>query len=293
MFKSELKAKYPFTTSYFEQGLNNKNRSIAHSLLLYGSDLNAQYEIAIEIARILNCSDDKSENCQCLNCKWIREKQHPAVLTISKLDNKPSDDDSKTVISVKQSLMIRNSLLTTSEYHRVLIFCDAKIENEMWVPMGLNRTNFQDEVANSLLKTIEEPPNNTTFIFLTRDKGDLIETIISRSQCFFIPDCSPAARNHSTVRELLAQYPNIERIDSIDFAQKLFNLTKEHGHENILTETMNYLCELLKSNLNDKDLKYKIMKDLKVVQHTQKIINCHINPQLAFEDMCLNITDNQ
>lgn len=290
MFAQELRENYPFLTEYFEQGLKNKLRSISHSILFYGQDIEAQYELATQIARHLNCKEDRDENCHCLNCNWIREKQHPEVLTISRIDNKPSDDESKTVISVKQSQMIKNSLLNTSDYHRVFIFCDAKQEDGKWIPLGLNETNFQQETANSLLKIIEEPPENTTFFFLTRDKNDLIETIISRSQSFFVPSFKADGRDYSTIAELFEDYPQIERKDSLDLAQSLFSLSKDHGSEKVLTQIQNFMYALLKSNLENNLLKNKILSDLKEVESAKHKIEKRLAPQLAFEEMCLNIT---
>lgn len=150
---------------YFNNGINSTGKNIAHCILFYGSDIQAQYDLALEIARMLNCTGDHTPDCQCLNCKWIRENNHPAVLTISKVDNKPSDDNSKTVISIDQARMIKNDLLVTSDYHRVLIFCDKDKEGNV---AGLNLLNFQADAANALLKTFEEPPSNTTFFFFNK-----------------------------------------------------------------------------------------------------------------------------
>lgn len=290
MFAKDLKEKYPFLTEYFEQGLKNPSRAIAHSILLYGHDIAAQYALATEIARFLNCHEFQNEDCRCLNCNWVKDKQHPAVLTISKIDNKPSDDESKTVISVKQSQMIKNSLLNTSDYHRVFIFCDAKMNGETWIPLGLNESNFHAETANSLLKIIEEPPENTTFFFLTRDKNDLIETIISRSQSFFVPSYDVENGDYSVIEEFFADYLELKRKDSLDFAQNLFLLSKEHGSEKILNEIQNFMIALLKSNLENSVVKNKILSDIKSVELAKQQIENHITPQLAFEDMCLNFT---
>lgn len=294
MFAQNLKEKYQFLTEYFEQGIQNPNRNIAHSILFYGQDIQAQYEFAIEIARILNCKEFRNETCQCLNCNWVREATHPAVLTISRLDNKPSDDESKTVISVKQTQMIKTSLLNTSDYHRVFIFCDADIEKidgeEKKVYKGLNQTNFQAETANSLLKIIEEPPENTMFFFLTRDKNDLLETIISRSQSFFVPSFKDETREFSGIANVFDDYLTLERKDSLDLAQNLFTLSKEQGSENVLTQIQNYLLGLLKSNMDNNLVKLKILNDIKHVELAKNMVNNHINAQLAFEDMCLNFT---
>lgn len=287
MFAPELKEKYTFLTEYFESCFKDKN--IPHSILFYGQDIFAQYTLATEIARILNCENSQNTDCNCINCNWIKEKQHPAVMTISKLDSKPADDESKTVISIAQARMIKNSLLNTSDYHRVFIFCDAKLENETWIPLGLNKVNFQEEIANSLLKTIEEPPENTTFFFLTRDKNDLIETIISRSQSFFVPSYKTEDRNFSIIEEYFSDYPNIKRKDFLDLAQHLFFISKEHGNEKILEEIQNYMLEILKNNLENPTLKSKILSDIKVVKTAQQMLESRVNPQIAFENMCLNI----
>lgn len=295
MFKKILKDKYPFLTEYFEQGINNPSRNISHSILFYGQDISAQYELATEIARILNCKEEKNENCNCLNCNWIEEHKHPAVLTISKLDNKPTDDESKTVISLKQSQFIKNSLLNTSDYHRVFIFCDAEIikdgDNEKWNPLGLNENNFQEETANSLLKIIEEPPENTTFFFLTRDKRDLIDTIISRSQSFFVPSLISENTNFSDIKEIFEDYPNIERSKAFDFAKNLSDIAKNIGDNFVLSQIQNYLNAILKSNLVNQQLKNKILRDLKSTSKTQQMLSNHISSQTAFEDLLLNITE--
>lgn len=288
MFSQELTKKYPFLTEYFTQGVTSK--TLAHSILFYGNDIPSQYEFAKEIARLLNCQESKKMDCRCINCNWANENQHPAILTISKIDNKPSDDETKIVISVAQARMVKNILLNSSDYHRVFIFCDAQINDGIWAPLGLNPINFQEETANSLLKIIEEPPEHTTFFFLTRDKNDLIETIVSRSQSFFVPSYNKESREYSLIEELFSDYPEIERKTSLDLAQELFNLSKEQGSEKILDSIQNFLTALLKSNIENSSIKSKILSDVKIVEEAKKQSKVHINPQLIFENMCLDLT---
>lgn len=290
MFKTELKDKYKFLTEYFENGLKSKSGKLAHSILFYGNDISSQYELAVEIARLLNCKEQKNQSCNCINCNWTREHAHPAVMTISKIDNKPSDDESKTVISVKQSQMIKNILLNTSDYQRVFIFCDAELRNEIWTPQGLNEVNFQEETANSLLKIIEEPPKNTTFFFLTRDKEDLISTIISRSQSFYVPSFETEQKTFNHIESLFSNYGNFERSECFDMAQTLFAMSKETDSITLLDEIQNYLLATMKANINNQTLKNKILKDINTVENAKKQINARLNPQLAFENMFLNLT---
>lgn len=292
MFKKDLKEKYPFLTHYFEEGINHPARALSHSILLYGIDIKAQYELASEIARLLNCKEAKDEDCHCINCNWVRENQHPAILTVSKIDNKPTDDESKTVISVKQSQMVKNLLLNTSDYHRVFIFCDAKIEDGIWIPMGLNEENFQAETANSMLKIIEEPPENITFFFLTRDKNDLLDTIISRSQSFYVPALEKDSADYSLIEEIFEDYLHLERKESFDLADSLFAIAKSTDSIKVLDSIQNYMLALVQSNLGNIQTQQKILRDIKTVEAAKLQINARVAPQLAFENMCLDLTKN-
>lgn len=281
-----LSDRYPFLTTYFEKGiqnkLNNKGIPIAHSLLFYGRDLESQYIIAKEIARQLNCTGDHSDNCQCLNCKWIRDDMHPAVLTITRIDNKPADDETKTVISIKQSEMIKSSLMTSSEFFRVFIFCDKDSEGNI---KGLTPLNFQEETANSMLKIIEEPNDRIMFIFLTSNREDVISTIISRSQCFNISGGERDNFEYDLIENVFSDYWKLERQDTFDTAQKLFDLSKEITPKKLLEGIQNYILAVLKNNPDN----IALIDDIKQVELSKKQIELGMSAQNVFENMCLKL----
>ena len=275
-----LKEKYPFLMNCFEKGISSK--TISHCILFFGSDLEIQYDLALEIARLLNCKGTHYNDCECLNCNWIRENKHPAVLTISRFDNKPSNDTSKTVISVEQARMIKNDLLITSDYHRVLIFCDKDDDGNI---LGLNQKNFQEEASNALLKTFEEPPENTTFIFLTKDKSDMISTILSRTQSFYVPSMLEENRDFALVFEFINGYLEIERNDVLEFTDKLLQLVKENEPIVIFNQMQNYIENLLKSNLDNNCLKLKLIDDLKSVEKAKREFALNMNIQTICENL--------
>ena len=277
-----LSDKYPFLTEYFTRALTEKTRALPQSILFYGNDINAQYTLATEIARLLNCKADKKDDCDCLNCRWIRENAHPAVLTISRIDNKPEDDDSKTVISIKQSQMIKEMLLSESEFHRVFIFCDRDNDGN---PAGLNQTNFQAETANSLLKIIEEPQPGVTFIFLTRYIEDLLSTIISRSQCFFVPSFKNVSNNFDCIKDIFTDYFNHKRSEVFDISEKLNELTKSYQLVEILDGIQNYILEVLKTNPSNTEL----IRHIKYVEEAKKQAKLGIRPVNIFDELCLKL----
>jgi len=279
----QLSNNYRFLTNYFTQAVNDSDRAFPQSILFYGNDLKSQYILANEIARLLNCKEDKSNNCECLNCRWINDGTHPAVLTISRADNKPEDDESKTVISIRQSQMIKELLVSESEFHRVFIFCDRNDDGEI---CGLNPMNFQAETANSLLKIIEEPQAGVTFIFLTRYIDDVLPTIISRSQCFFVPKCiNNNEYNYSNIDGIFTNYFEFQRKDVFDISQKLQDLTKKIPAETILEEIQNYMLVLLKNNPHN----INIIEHIKIIEDALHQAKLNLKTINIFDDICLKI----
>ncbi len=256
--------RYPFLMNYFSSENVSK---ISHCILFFGSDATVQYELALEVARLLNCKEGGAQNCECLNCRWLRENKHPAVRTVSRVDYKPADDKTKTVISVRQTQEIKKDLMVTSDYHRVIIFCDRDDDGNI---QGINYRVFQEEAANSLLKTFEEPPSNTTFIFLTKDKTDMISTIVSRSQCFFVPAQSEETRDISLVSGVMQGYMSRDKNEVWDLKDELLNIIKENGFTPTINQVENYLNSLLKSNYDNAQLRQKLLNDLKATALAKK-----------------------
>ncbi len=205
MFNKYLTQTNPKTTEYFEKlfiKYFNGEKNIPNSIILWGSDIIAQYFFALEIARVLNCRKNREVNCDCINCKWIYNNEHPEVKTVTKLDSKSKAGEAKC-ISVEQVNTILNDTSKKIQDYRVVIFCDADYEKlskeqlshlnnfgelknaikqkgeKFFVPKPLNLRTINDTASNALLKTMEETPENMLFIFLTAMPNDMLSTIVS------------------------------------------------------------------------------------------------------------------
>ena len=182
--------------------------------------------------------------------------------------------------------MIKNDLLVTSDYHRVLIFCDKDKEGNL---QGLNQQNFQSDAANALLKTFEEPPSNTTFFFLTKDKSDVITTVVSRAQCFYVPSMKDEDRDYSLVKDAMDGYLELERNEVLDFNDKILDIAKMVDPLEVFTQMQNYLEALLKSNLDNMALKVKLISDIKAVETAKKEYRLNINIQTIIETLSFKL----
>lgn len=305
----QLEKRYPYLTNFFKTSI--EQNKLFHSIILYGSNNLIQYAIALELARLLNCTEDGRADCNCQNCRWIRENRHPSVMTVSKIDNKT--DESKTVISEGQINNVLNTLVNPSGYNRVFIFCNADIkalsateekeyeefeetgfkapqatpENKKWFPSGVNGKCLQAVAANEMLKTIEEPPINTTFIFLTNDKDDLIQTIVSRSQAFFVPYNKETVYDTKFFAGFFENYPNFNKNKLLDFALFLndYQTKNELEPKYILDCIQFYLTELIKANYSNQNLINLIYKDINKLEKSKKMIDSYIKENLVYEDL--------
>lgn len=267
-YNNEISQKYPKLLKYFESGIQDDNKNISHCLLFWGPDIKSQCELALEVARLLNCSKDGEEACDCLNCRWIKEQTHPAVKIYTRLDFKDGTDDEdstkgKKNINISQAKSIINELAVTSDYHRVYIFCDRDDDGNL---LPLNQVNFPEATSNALLKTFEEPPKNTTFIFLTNDKTDIISTVVSRAQSFFVPSKLEDNCTYNLVESVISNYWQIERGKVLDFENNILKLMSENEPMEIFTQIQNYMLATMKANSENKQLFYRLMRDIRFVE---------------------------
>lgn len=271
MFSETLKNEQPFATKLFSAAI--KTNKLSQAYLFTQAQAIVQYNFSMELAKVLNCTNKVNDKpCDnCIDCKWIKNNTHPAVITISPVDFVPQKEDygknestsatktrSKNIINVEQSRLLQKTLATSSKYHRVVIFMGAKDENlpaeiiehlwldykervnapesskgrNSWVAMYLNYNSFPPETANILLKTIEEPLGRVLFIFIAKDADDLISTIVSR--CQTVPLLSQKEIQVEPVeylQEIATYLPPRNELDSIKIAKSLIDFAKKEDIE--------------------------------------------------------------
>lgn len=289
-YNNEISKKYPQLLEYFKSGIYDENKNISHCLLFWGPDIQSQCELALDVARLLNCSKDGNDSCDCLNCKWVREQTHPAVKIYTRLDFKEgSSDDEETKgkknINIAQAKSIISELSITSDYHRVYIFCDRDEEGNL---LPLNQINFPEATSNALLKTFEEPPKNTTFIFLTKDKSDIISTVVSRAQSFFVTSVVIENQEYNLVEDFISNYWTTGRNQVLDFENKMSALIAEHGAMVVFSQIQNYLLSMIKTNSQNKPLFYKFMDDMKSVEDAKRQIS--LTPAMNIQTVVENLS---
>lgn len=182
----------------------NENR-VSHAQLFLGQDGTGALPIAVAYAQFILC-ENKNENdaCgTCQSCTKVQKLVHPdlhfsyPVIKVTGSNNPPVSTD--YVVQwreayIKNPYMDENEWLqfinaenkqgniTARECHEIIRKLSLKSYESkhkvliMWHPEALGKE------GNTLLKLIEEPPENTVIILVAEDQDLILNTILSRTQ---------------------------------------------------------------------------------------------------------------
>ncbi|MCX6156063.1 MAG: hypothetical protein NT007_18090 [Candidatus Kapabacteria bacterium] len=184
---------------------------IAGAYCFWGIDGIGKEAVAIEFAKLLNCSnpirnEQKINACdECSNCKKISTLTHPNLQLIFSLpagkgtDSKGDSPYSK--LSDEQITEIQNEIQTKAKDHyykiniqnanQIKIASIRELKRKLTlsaqtdgrtVIIIFNAEELTGESANAFLKTLEEPQDNVTIILVTSRHETIIPTILSRCQ---------------------------------------------------------------------------------------------------------------
>lgn len=146
---------------HYLQALQQGGR-IPHGLLLYGPPRVGKFALAHSFVKAVNCRNDRHGKCFCTSCQKINEGCHPDVHCIT-----PNDNGRITIDQIR-------TLESVFQYKR------NEGTRKMAIVKNAHRLNQQS--ANALLKTLEEPSADTTIVLTTSKADSLYDTIRSRCQ---------------------------------------------------------------------------------------------------------------
>ncbi|MBR1802362.1 MAG: DNA polymerase III subunit delta' [Clostridia bacterium] len=138
-----------------------QKNNILHSYLFVGPDGIGKSIFAKEFAQMILCENEITKPChQCKSCLEMESNNHPDFLQIN------SDDGKSIKIEQVRFLQEKIAEKPVSSNRKVYVIYDSDLMTR--------------EAANSLLKTLEEPPAYATLILITSNESKLLTTIKSR-----------------------------------------------------------------------------------------------------------------
>lgn len=164
MINLEKKFNLSTTSSKILSGfLSSKN--FPSAILITGGKEKDREALSIFIAKAILCTDDHVPCGKCRSCKKADESSNPDILFYEK------DKDRKTFsVEICKRITSDSIILPNECDYKVSIIKDADL--------------MESKAQNSLLKTLEEPPQFDFFILTAKNCSTIIDTVKSRV-CIF------------------------------------------------------------------------------------------------------------
>jgi DNA polymerase-3 subunit delta' len=155
-----------------QQGL--KNQTLTHAYLFVGPEHIGKMTLALELAMALNCTGTAPPCYECPSCKKIESGNHTDVQIVRLTQSGEESEETAGAESIKISI----EQIKDIQHSAALPPFEGK--KRVYIIEGAEQLSI--EAANRLLKTLEEPPDNVTFILITINEKLLLPTVVSRCQ---------------------------------------------------------------------------------------------------------------
>lgn len=189
-----------YTKTFLKRLVQEKR--VPHALLLLGSTGGGSLALALWLARLLQCEAEDNPACEpcgvCNACRKSAQHIHPDIHfsypTIG--TNAVSTDFIKqwrTAVSENPYMDVNSWLhilgaenkqgnINKEECNAILKKLSLRVFEGKLKILLMWRPEFLGKEGNRLLKLIEEPPEQTQFIFVAENTDDILPTVLSRCQ---------------------------------------------------------------------------------------------------------------
>jgi DNA polymerase III subunit delta' len=174
-------------------GLQARRERLPHSLLLVGQKGLGKFELARRFAASLLCESPQMDGLacgKCLACNWFEQGNHPDFRLLQ-------PDALGDEVEIEEGKKKPSQQITIDQVRALDEFFNVGTHRGGLRIVIVNPTEAMNRsTANSLLKTLEEPPAGTLFLMVSSEPMRLLPTIRSRCQVVAVPVPSPKVAAH-------------------------------------------------------------------------------------------------
>lgn len=273
-----------------------KNQNISHSYMFIGQDGIGKFMIAKEFAKAILCQGEQKPCNTCESCIKFNGENNPDIQIIDEIEEK--------------------SIKTETIKEMVKGVYEKPIEGSRKVYIINDSQKMTKEAQNSLLKTLEEPPEYVVIILITENENLLLNTIKSRcTKIKFNPlkdneiikilkekyDYKEVTENmleiaggsvtqalsaqgkEETFNEIKTIFSNLEKINIIDLLNKKDLVFKDKDY---IYEILDYINIILFNKIKE-NIKYT--NCIKIVEETKDRLKKNSNYDMTIDNLLLKV----
>jgi len=264
----------------YEKFLNNK---MGHAFLIETKSINLSYIKVLELCKKINCIDTYNPLCSfdCNICYLIDNFELPSLITI---------EPDGYFIKKEQIQRIKNLFSKSSIYSKYNIYIIKQPEKMNLV------------TANTLLKFLEEPDNNTICFMLTSKKETVLKTIVSRCEVYKDEINELDIGEKSTmIEELIISIEENKNLKIITLAKEMLNNNKDEllnlfqkiytvyyinlkGYDDLANKS-NKISKLITT----KNTKQNILDKLAIIKKTLDNLTYNVNIELLLNKFLIEM----
>ena len=273
-----------------------KNQNISHSYMFIGQDGIGKFMIAKEFAKAILCQGEQKQCNTCESCIKFNGENNPDIQIIDEIEEK--------------------SIKTETIKEMVKGVYEKPIEGSRKVYIINDSQKMTKEAQNSLLKTLEEPPEYVVIILITENENLLLNTIKSRcTKIKFNPlkdneiikilkekyDYKAVTENMLEIAggsvthalsvqgkeeifsEIKTIFSNLEKINIIDLLNKKDLVFKDKDY---IYEILDYINIILFNKIKE-NIKYT--NCIKIVEETKDRLKKNSNYDMTIDNLLLKV----
>lgn len=251
------------------QNMVEKNH-LPHAIMISGPEKIGKLELAIQFIKNIIC--EKNGCNECLSCRQINNDNinELALGALIRRSNHPN------LIFCKREASESNNIAESIKVDQIRKFCEVLNKTAQGLQVGVifYTEEMNINAVNCLLKTLEEPRENTLIILLTHNTDKVIPTILSRCQNVHIP----ATFDEQSANWIIENYKKDKQFDALQLLDDCHGVpfkALDYLSNNHIEKINDYREKLIKMALENNitiinNIKYDLEKD--VLESLQNII---------------------
>ncbi len=276
-----------------------KNNNVLHSYMFVGKEGIGKTSFAKEFAKMMLCINQNKKPCNnCKSCMEFNGESHPDFVQII-------PEDGKT-IKIEQVRFMQEKVQ------------EKPVTSSKKVYLILQAETMTREAANSLLKTLEEPPEYAVIILTTSNESKILTTIKSRCMKLHfepIPEekiinylkqngidanitenmlkhCEGSIGKALKINDLKEQYIQIEELINILEKQNITQIWKKaevlYSAKEDVIDLLNYM-EIVIYNLIKNKNKTNYINGIHIIEQTKQRILANANYDMSIDNLLLKL----